>query len=51
MTIVNVKGATWDVAEVNGNTVVLANGEEIEVSDTTLAEINSQLKPKRRKLI
>jgi len=36
---VNVKGQEWDIKSVDGNTVTLANGEEIEVNDDTLGLI------------
>ena len=44
--IVNVKGQTWDVESVDGDTVTLVGGQTIKVSDKTLAEIQAQMKPK-----
>ena len=43
MTKVEVKGQTWDVASVDGNTVTLVGGQQIEVSDNTLAVVKAGL--------
>lgn len=51
MTKITVKGSEWDVESVDGNTVTLVGGQQIEVNDATLADINEQLKPKRRKIL
>lgn len=34
-----VKGQEWDIESIDGNTVTLTSGQQIEVSDKTLAEI------------
>lgn len=35
-----VKGQEWDIKSIDGNTVTLVGGQQIEVNDQTLAEIN-----------
>lgn len=42
-----VKGKVWDIKSIDGNTVTLADGQQIEVSDETLAEIQANSKPKK----
>ena len=43
MPVINVKGSKWDVESVEGNTVTLVGGQEIEVSDGTLKDAESAL--------
>ena len=50
MTIIKVKGQEWDVVKIDGNTITLKSGEEIEVSDETLAEVKSAMPAIRRRL-
>ena len=41
--LVEVKGQTWDVVRVEGDTAILASGQEIECSPKTIATVKSQL--------
>ena len=47
---ITVKGQEWDVESVDGNTVTLVGGQQIEVNDATLEVVKKQLKEAAPKL-
>ena len=42
---VNVKGTKWAIESIDGNTVTLKNGQQIEVNDKTLAALTKDMPP------